>query len=275
MKKYLLAFSVVVLVFILSALCFVYYINIYVQKNKPDKYSINNVTISENRNEKYVYPIRPGTTDWEKLNSKQEMVSKTQIPRDILHSLSTKALTETVLDYPLLEDYIAYSNPPKVGPQKRFELLAEEFNGYKELINRGDGILELKKIYINKNLLSHDDIWKQINDPNCDCESINYINNIEYLIAQNDFLKRATTEELKLILKHAQTIMNKKLNSEDYGITGANSTAFLLSRILSRTSSTCISLLQDKDVAYLIEKGEYIGIYGEKIFSSFTECEIS
>lgn len=177
--------------------------------------------------------------------------------------------------YPLLEDYIAYSNPPKSGPQNRFELLSQEFNGYKELINRKNGLLELKDIYLSTDLLSHEDIWKQINDPYCDCESINYINNIEYLLAQEYFLKQASVAELTLILSHAQTIMTKKLDSEDYGIAGANSTAFLISRILHTVNTTCTPLLLSKDIAYLIEKGEYVGIEGEKIFNSFTQCQIN
>jgi hypothetical protein len=265
-----------ILIFIPSILYLIWNINTGAQINNQDIPIINRQKISKTQNGKYIYPVRPGTLKWGELNSRQEMVEVLQIPDEVLQVLSTKSLVQTVLDYPLLEDYLAYSNPPKTGPQNRFEFLSQEFNGYKVLIARKDAFTELKDIYLSKGLLSHEEIWKQINDPNCNCESINSINSIEYTLSQNYFLDKASEDELKSILVHAQTIMVKKLNSEDYGVGSSHSTAFLISRILSKThNNTCSELLKSKDISYLMEKGEFVGVEGKKVYLRLSQCHVN
>ena len=49
----------------------------------------------------YEYPITLDMPEWASLTSLQEKLEVCQIPEDILPQLTTPALIETVLDYPL------------------------------------------------------------------------------------------------------------------------------------------------------------------------------
>jgi hypothetical protein len=46
----------------------------------------------------YDYPIRPGAEEWKALYSFNDMLEACQIPENVLESMSTSALVETVLD---------------------------------------------------------------------------------------------------------------------------------------------------------------------------------
>ena len=51
-----------------------------------------------------IYPIRPGTPEWEAFTSHEAMVRACQIPEGLLENLTTEKLIDAVLDYPLLGD---------------------------------------------------------------------------------------------------------------------------------------------------------------------------
>lgn len=63
----------------------------------------------------YDYPIKPGTTEWEKLVNAQEKISVCQIPPSILSTLTTEELVNTCLRYPPLNN-IVYNGD--TGPVK-------------------------------------------------------------------------------------------------------------------------------------------------------------
>jgi len=79
----------------------------------------------------YEYPILPGTDEWEKFNSLEEMVNACQIPQTKLKSISTEGLLETLLNYPLINDYIFFDNL-----QRGFHRVKTENNGFAELYGR-------------------------------------------------------------------------------------------------------------------------------------------
>jgi len=81
----------------------------------------------------YDYPIKPGTNEWKALGSHEEMLRACQIPEGLLHGMSTAALVETVLSYPLIGDWLFY-NTPEMG----IERVREQFNGLSELLSRND-----------------------------------------------------------------------------------------------------------------------------------------
>ena len=56
--------------------------------------------------------------------------------------MTTEALVETVLDYPLMVSLYAFNSI-----SKGFEVLAEQFNGMAELIQRDDGAEKLLNAY--------------------------------------------------------------------------------------------------------------------------------
>lgn len=56
----------------------------------------------------YVYPVWPGTDEWAALNSSEEMMAVSRIPNNVLISISTEGLMESLLTHPLTFTYTAY-----------------------------------------------------------------------------------------------------------------------------------------------------------------------
>lgn len=58
----------------------------------------------------YVYPIQPGTEEWAKLDSLDAKIAACKVAPELMNSMTTEALLETVLDYPLLPNIYAFSS---------------------------------------------------------------------------------------------------------------------------------------------------------------------
>ncbi len=58
----------------------------------------------------YVYPIQPGTEEWAKLDSLDAKIAVCKVDPELMNSMTTEALLETVLDYPLLPNIYAFSS---------------------------------------------------------------------------------------------------------------------------------------------------------------------
>ena len=90
----------------------------------------------------YQFPIKPGTSEWKKLKTHNEMLKVVQLPLDTKKSISTKSLLNTCLTYPLFIDMWA-SNNIKAG----FDQVKKDFNGFEELFQRKDAFIEIFKLY--------------------------------------------------------------------------------------------------------------------------------
>jgi hypothetical protein len=91
------------------------------------------------------YPVKPGSEEWRKFTSNEEMVKVCQIPKNVLSSLSTEDLAELCLKYPLLYDVFAFENLNH-GLDKLFD----DFNGIRELYKRTDVSSCLTERYVRK-----------------------------------------------------------------------------------------------------------------------------
>ncbi len=85
--------------------------------------------------EAYDYPIVPGTDEWEEFSKLDEMIAATQIPEDILESMDTQALVDTILQYPLLSTFRVFNTV-----SEGFDAIAERCNGIPELLSRPDAV---------------------------------------------------------------------------------------------------------------------------------------
>jgi hypothetical protein len=85
------------------------------------------------RQTSYDYPIVPGTDEWSTLTTHDQMVQSCQIPEDILETIPTASLVDSVLNYPLLADMFLFNDF-----QQGFEVIYNQFNGIKELFTRED-----------------------------------------------------------------------------------------------------------------------------------------
>lgn len=93
--------------------------------------------------EEYIFPITRESNEWKELDTHLKKIAETQIPENILKELSTAALLETILNYPMISN-IAVHGSKKQG----IEVLKEEFNGLAEFYLRADAmeVLDTKRI---------------------------------------------------------------------------------------------------------------------------------
>ncbi len=173
----------------------------------------------------YRYPVQPGSQEWIDMGTTQARVQALQIPGEILSEMPTKMLVQACLDYPFINEVWAYGN----SPQESFNLLAESFNGFRELLNRGDAAEQLVEAY------------KQLNPANVRKEWSLYeqgkyslrIAGTELLLAQEGVL--AVLKADRALLKKATAFLKAKRNRSDvYGTSTMLTTALLMGRVMQK-----------------------------------------
>jgi hypothetical protein len=176
----------------------------------------------------YDYPIKPGTDEWKALGSHDEMLQACQIPESILKDMSTAGLVETVLNYPLLLDYMAYDSR-----QYGLDMVVSHFNGLQELFNREDAGTELLARYRTMDPAAIDNDWT-------DVEKGSYsfsFQDIEALLAQEPILTNLTEAQRQELLTEAiAKYQAKQQHAEVYGQYGQEGTAWLIGRALQQES---------------------------------------
>jgi len=100
----------------------------------------------------FQYPVVPGMEEWTQLGSLQEKAAVCQIPEDILGNMTTQALVETVANYPLWINVMAYEDR-----QLGLEHVKSYFNGLQELSTRKDAIEEIETYIAERLAFSEDD----------------------------------------------------------------------------------------------------------------------
>ncbi len=81
----------------------------------------------------YVYPIQPGTEEWAKLDSLDAKIAACKVDPELMNSMTTEALLETVLDYPPLINLYAYTDM-----QQAIGVVSKNFDGLQILLDRED-----------------------------------------------------------------------------------------------------------------------------------------
>jgi hypothetical protein len=203
--------------------------------------------------EPYDYPFKPD-------------FSRCQIPEDILPKLSTPALAETVLNYPMLS--YAWSAYVRIGDfDYGINGLATIFNGLPELFNRKDAGTALLAIYRTMDpgmiTVPHTEIpapWFRIID-------------IELLLAQNQVLTGMSNKELQSLVIAAKDAYEKKLATGQYGTVAGpygRLSAYslcVIGRAMKQAGFQPFleKLAQDTNLQYFLKAGDFQSIpYTEK-----------
>lgn len=83
----------------------------------------------------YEYPVLPGTPAWNELDSLEEKIAVCHVNEELLASMTTAALLETVLNYPLLVNIYAFSSI-----EMGIESVSQYFPGLPLLLAREDAM---------------------------------------------------------------------------------------------------------------------------------------
>lgn len=187
------------------------------------------VTIERSDNTPYVFPVVPGSSEWEKFISKQDMVDACQVPEDKLKNMTTEALLETVLNYPLITDYIAFNTF-----EDACNMVSSDFNGFNELFSREDVTSVILNRYATSNVLY------EIND-NTDSKRFMEPATIEYLIVCNEIKNgKMNDEEAK---QFAEIHNEKVIDRYQAEIYSANSEVYLLQQAGGTTKARAGEIL--------------------------------
>ena len=154
----------------------------------------------------YDYPIKPGTDEWKAFGSHEEMLKACQIPEEILHRMSTTALVETVLNYPLIMDWLTYDTF-EIG----IESVRKQFNGLSELLSRNDAGVSLMGLYQTIDPTTWD-----VNSPIAErAEYYFRLLNIELLLSQDSVISDLSVTNLQNLISQARVICESKLLRSD------------------------------------------------------------
>ncbi|MGE5630091.1 MAG: hypothetical protein ACM3TR_03220 [Caulobacteraceae bacterium] len=157
-------------------------------------YACNSQNLTYTITKPYKFPITPeNREEWVKLTSIVKKKEACQIPKNIVESMTTEALIETVLAYPIFPVEQAFTEPAHALDGYL------DFNGFIELFSRSDAAIILFKIYIDEKY-------------NEDISSPDYLKNlrIKMLLARPEIWSKLDDQDLKRL---RQT--NIKLYPED------------------------------------------------------------
>lgn len=168
----------------------------------------------------YEFPVRPGTEQWAKLNSSEQMDEVCIIPDQMLRKLSTKALLITCLNYPRIIDFFLVDDM-----QSGFNFYAKHFNGLAELVKRPDLNKVLFQSYLDIDLPQ----FKMSGyEPKLSYLQIAFF---ELLISQESTINRYGENEKLNLLKEAIKKLEQRQNLKESQYRQITS-ALILSRIL-------------------------------------------
>lgn len=87
------------------------------------------------RRQPYEYPVVPGTAAWMELNGLDEMIAACAVDENRLEAMTTPALLETVLHYPLLINIYAFNSV-----EQGVDSVSSYFAGLPMLLARPDAL---------------------------------------------------------------------------------------------------------------------------------------
>lgn len=88
--------------------------------------------------EPHVYPVLPGSAEWNTFYEPEQKLAACYVSPDELNCMTTDALVETVINYPLMIDIYAFESID-VG----IEEVSTHFAGIEELFSRDDAVASL------------------------------------------------------------------------------------------------------------------------------------
>ena len=173
----------------------------------------------------YEFPIKPGTEEWKKFQSRSEMADVLQIPSAILKNLTTESLAKTCLNFPMFKD-LYFFNDVQTG----FNTLKQSFNGFQELLNRSDASIELVKLYKQMNPKSFNSTW---NDTLKGSFTFQFVQ-IEMLLAQDQIINTLLAETKSALLKEAAQKYELKKASNQFSGFALSPSILIIGRILDK-----------------------------------------
>lgn len=196
-------------------------------------------TNAQTINKPYDYPIKRGSTEWNSIKNYQNLRSVCQIPLDVVNQMTTEALLESVLNYPLLGDAFVFNTF-----QKGIDNLKINFNAFEALSNRSD----LGKALINKyNTVAS----KNINSVALIAKGEHSVKlSFLELVSGQGFTNTTLTEDESITLMKTliDNYNEKKKNGEIYGTLSLSTCVWALNKLLIHNNANEKFVVKNKFV---------------------------
>lgn len=184
----------------------------------------------------YDWPIKPGMPEWKELTTHAQMVDALLIPEKTLSNMSTAALVQTCLNYPLIPDMYAFSSL-----QQWIENIMSEFNGMRELQKRPDANAELLKEYTSISIADYQDERPPF-------ELRMRLTAIEMLLAQEDILGNLRDAERFVLLAESVKHFEEMLDHlEYYSSMDFDPNVYLIGKIVQEEDPAQFNRMLDQD----------------------------
>jgi hypothetical protein len=191
------------------------------------------------------YPVKPGSVEWQRLSSLDEIYEACQIPDNILKKIDTESLVQICFNYPASPVLFSYNSP-----QAGFNVLYSNFNGIRELLERKDvGHFMLNKYCSMSFKNDFNPLWK-LGEQGAFVFKVEYF---EIFLCQTQVIQSLDTKERKLLMKAALDKFDEKVSKADlFGGSTLAVNAWILARLLNEEDK-----LESKfpEMEYSIESG--------------------
>lgn len=169
------------------------------------------------------------------------MSAACQVPVDITNGMSTLGLLETVLEYPMLTDFLLVNLP-----QSFYDNFASTNNACIELINRDDATANLINRYLSMSYLCSDNNYSTPDGKGGDT-SLAFLF-AEVFLAQEDFLDKATGEQLLELSIHVmKTYLLKLQNERLFQYANITTSVWMAIRIMAHDDYAAFQELLDEE----------------------------
>ena len=94
--------------------------------------------------DEYEYPVVPGTSEWNDLDTFTQRLAACRIPQETLDAMTTEALVNAVKEFPFLGNILIYENT-----EISYKNLVAQCDALRELLTRPDGPNLLAEMYVS------------------------------------------------------------------------------------------------------------------------------
>ncbi len=183
--------------------------------------------------EPYQFPIVPGSPVWETFTTHQDMLDATQVPDNVLESLSTTALIRTVMDYPLLGDMYLYNTV-----QQGFDATTRQFHALQALIARDDVGTKALEEYLTFSAIAISTRSDQAVEGQTARERFYEtlkLHFVETVLAQDSILGSLTAEQKQTLFRAASNrLAQVQKNIKELGPAAQESPLWLIGKLLRK-----------------------------------------
>ncbi|MDR1557273.1 MAG: hypothetical protein LBS88_09635 [Tannerellaceae bacterium] len=193
------------------------------------------------------YSVKPGTEEWKKFNSPEEIYQALQIPENILKEINTESLVQICLNYSAPTVFYIYN-----APQQGFDGFHTQFNGIRELMRRKDAGFHLLNKYADMSMKDFNPLWT-LEEQGKFVEKFYYM---ELFLVQPTIMQSFSKEERKILLQESVNKFDMKLSRGDlFGGLNPLATVWIMARALHAANKLNMNAANSPEIAAVLESG--------------------